>query len=96
MKALTLTLPLLASWCAEEGFQRIRLVGSSRLPARLRRHPEIATLGAGTFLLAVLSCHRVEAEDLSAPGDPHGLLAPFARANYYREALRRPSGTTGD
>jgi epoxyqueuosine reductase len=79
----------LADWCAGEGFHRTCLVDAHRLPAPLRRHPEIAALGPGTFLVAALSCLRVEVEDRSTPGDPHGRLAPFARANYYREAVLR-------
>ena len=85
----------LCAWCAEEGFPRTGFVHSSRLPASLRAYPEIAALGAGTYLLAALSCFRREAEDLSVPGEPHGLIAPFARRNYYREAvlrLRRVAG----
>jgi epoxyqueuosine reductase len=53
------------------------------------RNPEIAALGEGTFLLTALSCYRDEAEDLSEPGNPHGLIAPFARRNYYGEAVVR-------
>jgi len=85
----------LCAWCAEEGFPGTALVHSRRLPASLRAHPEIAALGAGTYLLAALSCFRREPEDLSVPGEPHGLIAPFARRNYYREAvlrLRRVAG----
>jgi epoxyqueuosine reductase len=88
----------LRAWCGEEGFPRARFASSDRLPAPLRSHPEIATLGAGTFLLVALSCYRREPEDLSVAGDPHGRIAPFARRNYYREAvvrLRRIAGRLG-
>lgn len=70
-------------------FPRVRRVHSRDLPEAARRHPEIAALGAGTYLLAALSCHRREPDDLSTPGDPHALVAPFARRNYYREAVHR-------
>jgi epoxyqueuosine reductase len=79
----------LPGWCAGEGFHRARLIDSGLLPEWLRRNPEVAALGPGTYLLAALSCHRQETADLSTPGDPHGWIAPFARANYYREAILR-------
>ena len=79
----------LRDWCAEEGFARAGFVCSQALPEELRLHPEIAALGTGTFLLTALSYNRHEPEDLSVPGDPHGLIAPFARRNHYREAVRR-------
>jgi epoxyqueuosine reductase len=40
-----------------------------------------------TILVCCLSCHREEPEDRSAPSDPHALIAPFARAHYYRAAI---------
>ncbi len=40
------------------------------------------------ILVCCLSCHRAEPDDLSTTGDPHGLIAPFARRNYYRTAAR--------
>jgi epoxyqueuosine reductase len=39
--------------------------------------------------MTALSCHRREPADLSAPGDPHALVAPFARRDYYRDAVAR-------
>ncbi len=48
-----------------------------------------------TVLVCCLSCLRLEPDDPSAPGDPHALVAPFARAHYYRTAitmLRRVAG----
>lgn len=38
-------------------------------------------------LVCCLSCAPSEPDDLSTPGDPHALVAPFARANYYRTAM---------
>jgi epoxyqueuosine reductase len=43
----------------------------------------------GAFLVTALSCHRAEPDDLSIPGEPHGLIAPFARRHFYREAVLR-------
>ncbi len=40
-----------------------------------------------SVLVCCLSCARHEPDDLSRPGDPHALIAPFARANYYRMAM---------
>jgi epoxyqueuosine reductase len=40
-----------------------------------------------SLLVCCLSCARHEPDDLSRPGDPHALIAPFARANYYRMAM---------
>jgi epoxyqueuosine reductase len=47
--------------------------------------------GAGldsSVLVCCLSCNRHEPDDLSTPDDPHGLIAPFARRNYYKTAVR--------
>ncbi|MBN1836604.1 MAG: iron-sulfur protein [Spirochaetales bacterium] len=79
----------LRAWCAEQGFPRTATVSTRHLPAILRSHPEVAALGEGTYLLAALSCFRREPEDRSTPAEPHGLIAPFARRNYYREAVLR-------
>jgi epoxyqueuosine reductase len=73
----------------EQGFGAAAFVPSTGLPPAFSRHPEIAALGEGTFLITALSCHREEPEDLSEPGDPHALIAPFARRNYYAEAVVR-------
>jgi epoxyqueuosine reductase len=73
----------------EQGFLKAAFVLSVDLPQSISRHPQIAALGEGTFLMTALSCYREEAEDLSEPGDPHGLIAPFARRNYYGEAVVR-------
>ena len=45
----------------------------------LLRYPSVMMTG--------LPCFREEPEDLSVPGNPHGLLAPFARRNYYAAAV---------
>ncbi|MBN1797415.1 MAG: iron-sulfur protein [Spirochaetales bacterium] len=42
-----------------------------------------------SLLVSALSCHRQEADDLSTADDPHTLVAPFARRNYYREAVKK-------
>jgi epoxyqueuosine reductase len=43
--------------------------------------------GSRSLLICCLSCHRDEPDNPSLPGDPHGLIAPFARAHYYRTAV---------
>ncbi|UCF96483.1 MAG: hypothetical protein JSV89_15055 [Spirochaetaceae bacterium] len=73
----------------EQGFSAVAFVHSTSLPAWISLHPEIKALGEGTYLITALSCYRQEAEDLSAPDDPHTLIAPFARRNYYAEAVAR-------
>jgi epoxyqueuosine reductase len=73
----------------EQGFSRLALLPSAEIPQSLSGHPQIAALGEGTYLLTALSCYREEADDLSKPGDPHALIAPFARRNYYGEAVSR-------
>jgi len=62
------------SWATEAGFQRAGI--DARDPGR-------------PLLVCALSCHREESDDLSLPGDPHALVAPFARRNYYKEAVER-------
>jgi epoxyqueuosine reductase QueG len=79
----------LAAAAMDQGFQRVRWLRAADLPPSVREHPGLAALGDGLYLLAALSCHREEPDDLSAPGDPHALVAPFARRNYYREAVAR-------
>jgi len=73
----------------DQGFSQAAFVHSADLPRSVSRHPEIAALEEGAFLITALSCYRQEAEDLSEPGDPHALIAPFARRNYYGEAVAR-------
>jgi epoxyqueuosine reductase len=41
-----------------------------------------------SIVVCCLSCHCDEAVDPSVAGDPCALVAPFARANYYRRAMR--------
>lgn len=48
-------------------------------------HPE-TWAGSRSILVCVLSCRRDEPDDLSSPGDPHALIAPFARRNHYAAA----------
>ncbi len=66
--------------------QRVPPAGSSlewdwiRAPSRWSR--------SASILICCLSCHRREPDDLGSPGDPHALVAPFARAHYYRQAVR--------
>ncbi len=79
----------LAGAAVGQGFQRVRWLREADLPQALRRQPQVAALGEGLYLLAALSCHRHEPDDLSAPGEPHARVAPFARRNYYREAVVR-------
>lgn len=43
----------------------------------------------GSFLISALSCYKDEPADLSKDKDPHGLIAPFARRNYYGEAVAK-------
>ncbi len=44
--------------------------------------------GSHSILVCCLSCHRDDSVDAALSGDPHGLIAPFARAHYYRTAVR--------
>jgi epoxyqueuosine reductase len=48
-------------------------------------HPD-AWAGARSVLVCALSCRRDEPDDLSSPGDPHALIAPFARRGHYAAA----------
>jgi epoxyqueuosine reductase len=82
----------LESQLRAQGFSRTAFLPSTDLPPSVGRQPQIAALGAGTFMMTALSCHREEADDLSEPGDPHALIAPFARRNYYAEAVARLKG----
>jgi epoxyqueuosine reductase len=70
--------------------QRIRdlalEVGFSR--AGFVRPTEILHEADVSILVCCLSCYRREPDDLSTPEDPHGLIAPFARRNYYKTAVR--------
>ena len=68
----------------EEGSSAAVLALKPNVPlGNLRNH------GFKAVLMAALPYPASGPEDLSHPGDPHLRLAPFARANYYREALAR-------
>ncbi len=43
----------------------------------------------GTFLICAFSYNMEEPDDLSTDEDPHGIIAPFARRNYYKESVNR-------
>jgi epoxyqueuosine reductase len=73
----------------EQGFHKTAFVLSEDLPPSIGSHPAIRELGQGSYMLVALSCYRLEDEDASTPGDPHALIAGFARRNYYREAVLR-------
>ena len=45
--------------------------------------------GFQAAVMAALPYPCDEITDLSTPDDPHTLLAPFARANYYADAVAR-------
>lgn len=47
---------------------------------------------ARAILACALSCVRAEPDDLSQPGDPHALIAPFARRNFYAAAVAMMQG----
>jgi epoxyqueuosine reductase QueG len=42
---------------------------------------------SSSILICCLSCLRVESDDPSGAGEPYALVAPFARAYYYRTAI---------
>jgi epoxyqueuosine reductase len=54
-------------------------------------HPERWASTCAIFICA-LSCIRPEPDDLSSRGDPHALIAPFARRNHYAAAVRMLAG----
>jgi epoxyqueuosine reductase len=82
----------LESQLRARGFLKTAFQPSADLPPSVGRQPQVAALGEGTFLMTALSCYREEADDLSEPGDPHALIAPFARRNYYAAAVARLKG----
>jgi len=79
----------------QAGLQEARWVHCAELPPALRAHPQVEPLGEGGFLMAALSCYRREPADLSTPGDPHSQIAPFARRDYYRDAVARLKTVVG-
>jgi epoxyqueuosine reductase len=83
------------------GFHRAGFVDPGRLPGAARHVPpdaagldwEWITAADGwrrsaSILVCCLSCFRREPDDPSLPGNPHALIAPFARAHYYRHAVK--------
>jgi epoxyqueuosine reductase len=52
---------------------------------------EISSVPANdcSLLICALSSYREEEDDPSTDDDPRALIAPFARRNYYREAVQR-------
>jgi epoxyqueuosine reductase len=72
----------LAAMARASGFSRAAVVDPSLLAGAdgWSRHQAI--------LACCLSCAPGGPADLSVPGDPHALVAPFARAAYYRHAVR--------
>jgi epoxyqueuosine reductase len=94
--------PAILALAREAGFHRAGFVLPERLArcgARLPVVPAGATewswtlkpelwSASRTVLVCCLSTFRREPDDVSAPGDPHARIAPFARANLYRQAVR--------
>ena len=57
---------------------------------RVVSHIIPACPGRGTVILAAFPCTRPgEPDDAGEPGNPHALIASFARRHYYREAVAR-------
>jgi len=91
-------------WCQQGRLRKDRCLNSSLAdPQRIRDlalevgfsragfvpHRDISFADAdASILVCCLSYHRRELDDLSTPEDPHGLIAPFARRNYYKTAVR--------
>jgi epoxyqueuosine reductase len=71
------------------GFHRYRILNTSDLDHLdlTGSHPFSDT--KGSLVICALSCYTSEPDDRSQSGDPHGLIAPFARSNYYRECVVR-------
>lgn len=51
--------------------------------------------GARSVIVAALCYLTDEEEDQSSPGDPHGLIAPYTRRNYYKETRKKLEKLTG-
>jgi len=68
----------------KEGFCESVLLTLEGPPGR-----ELQKEGFPAAVLAALPYPCGETADLSTPEDPHALLAPFARENYYQEAVKR-------
>ncbi len=73
----------------EAGFNRAAIADPRLLTpwAQRRMDPPESWWRTSSVLVCCLSCLRIEPDDLSVPGDPHALVAPFARAHYYRAAI---------
>jgi epoxyqueuosine reductase len=56
---------------------------------RIRCDPGFFFTGARSVLIAAESYLTSEPEDLSSPGDPHGLIARYTWRNYYRDTRER-------
>ncbi|MBN2049158.1 MAG: epoxyqueuosine reductase [Spirochaetales bacterium] len=84
------------------GFYEIRTLPLKEVRLRLEEIPgdwgiPPALTGRGTLLMAAFPYTRPgEGSDASQPGDPHGLIAPFARRHYYQEAVTRMKGCLMD
>jgi len=84
------------------GFTSVRWIPVGELKNRLKAFPSGDAQGAplpdtGTVVLAAFPYHRPgEPDDGSLPGDPHALIAPFARRHYYREAVIRMKAVAGN
>ena len=72
----------------EAGFARAGFARSGRVPAGPFEADFPSPGPQASILVCCLSCYRREPDDLSTPDDPHGLIAPFARRNYYKTAVR--------
>lgn len=75
----------LAGLLVEEEFSSAGTLFLNQSPAG----KELRDQGFGAVVMGALPYSAGEPKDLSTPEDPHVRLAPFARANYYQEALVR-------
>ena len=65
------------------------LVNIKKIKHNLIKYLGESSVKQGAFLVCALSCFRDEPGDLSTKDCSHGLIAPFARRNYYAEAVKR-------
>ncbi len=72
-------------WTLSEGFPSAKICrpGFYNRDNPFRQFPELSVV------MVALPYEVDETEDLSSPEEPHGLIAPFARRNYYREVVNR-------
>ncbi len=83
-----LTKEKVLGFALDAGFHKSGIAGTDSMEETVscgQYHAE----GSGSFLISALSCYRDEPADLSKQNNPHGLIAPFARRNYYGEAVGR-------